>query len=231
MSWELELELPEDLSYATLLPSTLRDIWDDPPRPPESVHIRPIYPDRPSPARSPHIGSAPSHASTPFRSVHPSSRFYSVQFHPLRTCVCASATEFDYGDWVIVEADRGIDLGQIISLARAPSPRDLPATRSIMRRAAPREADTVPAKQERERAAAAFCQAQARDARLPMEITGAEYQVDGKKLTFYYTALKYVDFRDLVRTLFRTFGTRIWMVWCDGGEPVRDVLTRKASDE
>jgi cell fate regulator YaaT (PSP1 superfamily) len=146
----------------------------------------------------------------------------------LRSCVCASATEFDYGDWVIVEADRGIDLGQIISRARIPAPRDLPATRSILRRAADRDTDSVAATQERERAAAAFCQAQAHEARLPMEITGAEFQFDGKKLTFYYTAERYVDFRDLVRTLFRTFGTRIWMVWCDGGEPVKDVLTRKA---
>jgi cell fate regulator YaaT (PSP1 superfamily) len=151
-----------------------------------------------------------------------------VQFHPLRTSICASATEFDYGDWVIVEADRGIDLGQIISLSRTPAPRDLLSTRSILRKAAARDTDTIPAKQESERAASAFCQAQANDAGLPMEIIGAEYQCDGKKLTFYYTAARYVDFRDLVRTLFRTFGTRIWMVWCDGGEPVRDVLSRKA---
>jgi cell fate regulator YaaT (PSP1 superfamily) len=46
-----------------------------------------------------------------------------------------------------------------------------------------------------------------------MNITRAEFQFDGKKLTFYYTADAYVDFRDLVRALFKVFGTRIWMVW------------------
>ena len=61
---------------------------------------------------------------------------------------------------------------------------------------------------------------------LPMLITDAEYQMDGKKLTFYYTASKYVDFRNLVRVLFKTFSTRIWMVWHDGNAPVKDVFTR-----
>ena len=59
-----------------------------------------------------------------------------------------------------------------------------------------------------------------------MLITGAEFQFDGKKLTFYYTASIYVDFRNLVRTLFKTFGMRIWMVWHDGHAPVKDVLQR-----
>jgi cell fate regulator YaaT (PSP1 superfamily) len=52
-----------------------------------------------------------------------------------------------------------------------------------------------------------------------MDITRAEFQFDGKKLTFYYMAAAYVDFRDLVRALFRVFGTRIWMVWYKRGDP------------
>ncbi|GEQ66750.1 hypothetical protein JCM33374_g413 [Metschnikowia sp. JCM 33374] len=44
-----------------------------------------------------------------------------------------------------------------------------------------------------------------------MEIVDAEYQFDRKKLTFYYSAQRRLDFRSLVRELFRIYKTRIWM--------------------
>lgn len=46
---------------------------------------------------------------------------------------------------------------------------------------------------------------------LPMEVCDAEWQFDHKKLTLYYTSRERVDFRELVRELFRTFKARIWM--------------------
>jgi cell fate regulator YaaT (PSP1 superfamily) len=45
--------------------------------------------------------------------------------------------------------------------------------------------------------------------RLEMKLSDAEWQWDRKKLTFYFTAEKRVDFRDLVRDLAATFKTRI----------------------
>jgi cell fate regulator YaaT (PSP1 superfamily) len=101
--------------------------------------------------------------------------------------------------------------------------RDLKA---ILRKATPEEIAAIPAKEVREGRALTLCQTKVRDLGLAMEITGAEFQFDGKKLTFYYTASKYVDFRNLVKGLFRVFGTRIWMVWYDGGAPVKDVYSR-----
>ena len=44
-----------------------------------------------------------------------------------------------------------------------------------------------------------------------MEITDAEWQWDRRKLTFFYLADQRVDFRELVRELFRLYKTRIWM--------------------
>lgn len=46
---------------------------------------------------------------------------------------------------------------------------------------------------------------------LQMKLVDAEYQFDRKKLTFYYSTCKRIDFRDLVRELFRIYKTRIWM--------------------
>ena len=42
-----------------------------------------------------------------------------------------------------------------------------------------------------------------------MKLSDAEWQWDGRKLTFYFTAEKRVDFRNLVRELASSFRTRI----------------------
>ncbi|KAK6887246.1 hypothetical protein K6H09_005479, partial [Candida tropicalis] len=44
-----------------------------------------------------------------------------------------------------------------------------------------------------------------------MKLIDAEYQFDRKKLIFYYSTSRRIDFRDLVRELFRIYKTRIWM--------------------
>jgi hypothetical protein len=251
MAWDAytdDFEAP-DTSYPALLPSSLMEVWADPapvrevprPRTPQSAH--PHFEARfavPPPAqqRSPHIGSAPSVPSrfptyfdgvavqTPGSAAAPADTYYSVYFHRSRTQTLVGKADLEDGDIVITEADRGIDIGQIVGPADRPPPRELKNLRVIVRKATRIEIDSIAAKEERETQALAVCRAKAHELGLPMEVTGAEYQFDGKKLTFYYNATKYIDFRNLVRTLFRTFGTRIWMMWYDGGVPVRDVRTR-----
>jgi cell fate regulator YaaT (PSP1 superfamily) len=49
------------------------------------------------------------------------------------------------------------------------------------------------------------------DMKLNMKINDVEYQGDGTKATFYYTAEERVDFRELIRVLASTFQTRIEM--------------------
>jgi cell fate regulator YaaT (PSP1 superfamily) len=149
-----------------------------------------------------------------------------VCFHQNRTETLIAQFPCPDGAYVITDADRGFDIGQIVAPTERPSPRDLKAIRSILRLATPEEIARIPEKESRELTALQLCQTKVRELALPMEITGAECQFDGKKLTFYYSASRFVDFRDLVRGLFRVFGTRIWMVWYDGHAPVRDVFTR-----
>jgi cell fate regulator YaaT (PSP1 superfamily) len=48
-----------------------------------------------------------------------------------------------------------------------------------------------------------LCQNKVRQKKLPMEVVDAEYQWDRRKLTFYFVAEKRIDFRELVRELFR----------------------------
>ncbi|KAI5175254.1 hypothetical protein PAEPH01_2123 [Pancytospora epiphaga] len=46
---------------------------------------------------------------------------------------------------------------------------------------------------------------------LRMEILDCEYQFDLNKITFFYRSEGRVDFRDLVKDLYKVFKTRIWM--------------------
>jgi cell fate regulator YaaT (PSP1 superfamily) len=123
-----------------------------------------------------------------------------------------------------------VDIGRIIGAAGCPQFRKPRNVKSTVRKPTQDEVGAIPVKWDRERSALVHCQAKVRELGLAMEITGAEFQFDGKKLTFYYSASKYVDFRNLVKGLFRMFGTRIWMVWFDGNAPVKDVFSRGAED-
>jgi cell fate regulator YaaT (PSP1 superfamily) len=119
---------------------------------------------------------------------------------------------------VIVDADRGEDLGLVHSMGEeaerrsAKVPHGLfgaPPERIARRLAAPDEyrrlEELRATDDEARRRAAERVKANA----LVMKITDAEWQWDRKKLTFYFTAEKRVDFRTLVRELASTFRTRI----------------------
>lgn len=68
---------------------------------------------------------------------------------------------------------------------------------------------------ELERRAIDVCAQLVLDHSLPMVIVDAEYQFDKKKLTFFYEAQQRMDFRELVRHLYKTFRARIWMELVD----------------
>jgi hypothetical protein len=217
MSWVPYIEDPEDLepTMSALLPSSLKDVWGDA-----------LPAADPPPSRlPPRVGSAAPARPSPVSD----NLLYSVHFHPNRRETLASSVHFDDGVFVITDADRGIDIGRIIAQTGRPQFRELKNVKSIIRRATDAEIAAIPGKEERERAALMLCQAKVRELAFPMEITGAEFQFDGKKLTFYYSASKYIDFRNLVKALFKIFGIRIWMVWYDGNAPVKDVYSRGIS--
>ncbi|MEO8623671.1 MAG: regulatory iron-sulfur-containing complex subunit RicT [bacterium] len=119
---------------------------------------------------------------------------------------------------VIVDADRGEDLGHVRAVGleaeqrSAKVPHGLfgaPATRVVKRLASSEEVhrheELRGSDDEARRKAMERVKANA----LVMKVTDAEWQWDRKKLTFYFTAEKRVDFRTLVRELASMFRTRI----------------------
>ena len=119
---------------------------------------------------------------------------------------------------VIVDADRGEDLGFVYALgehaekrnAGVPHGYGAAGTTKKARRLATDE-DVQRAKELREQDEDARRRAMERVKanELVMKLSDAEWQWDRKKLTLYFTAEKRVDFRTLVRELASMFRTRI----------------------
>ena len=119
---------------------------------------------------------------------------------------------------VIVDADRGEDFGHVHSVGEVAQKRNggcahgcgtSAPVRKALRLASPKDTaaagDLVRQNDEVRRKAMERVRANS----LGMKITDAEWQWDRKKLTFYFTAEKRVDFRNLVRDLASLFRTRI----------------------
>lgn len=142
------------------------------------------------------------------------------------------------GNLVLVDADRGRDIGKVFA-ANVPieqaafikwkqyherqqvlsqcttkepgTPLTACSPKHILRVAQPNEVRQFTAKRAEEQKAVRICNQKVRERNLDMTIVDAEYQWDHRKLTFFYNANQRVDFRDLVRELFRMYKTRIWM--------------------
>jgi len=122
------------------------------------------------------------------------------------------------GDWVVVEANPGHDIGKVGltgKLVRAQIKRvrmrlDDPLPR-IFRK--PKEADMEKFEQARSREVDTMIRSRkiATDLGLKMKIGDVEYQADGNKAIFYYIADGRVDFRQLIRVLADTFKIRVEM--------------------
>ena len=122
------------------------------------------------------------------------------------------------GDLVVVKAERGYDLGhtslkggliQIQMKKKKVDPKKevLP----VLRKATQKDIDVWTKSRDKEEAIKKKSREMAIGLKLKMKISDIEFQGDGSKATFYYTAAGRVDFRQLIREMAREFHTRIEM--------------------
>lgn len=122
------------------------------------------------------------------------------------------------GDLVVLKAERGYDLGhttlrggliQVQMKKRKIDPKkDL---LDVLRKATQKDIDIWTKSREKEESIKKKSREMAIGLRLKMKISDIEFQGDGSKATFYYTADGRVDFRQLIRDMAREFQTRIEM--------------------
>jgi len=114
------------------------------------------------------------------------------------------------GDWVIVQADRGIDLGKVHHTTEWVKREDAPGKlREILRIAQPEDLETFERNRAKETRAYDTAKERIVHRDVDMKLVDVEFQFDGNRITFFFTAEKRVDFRDLVKDLASIFRTRI----------------------
>ncbi|MBW3535599.1 MAG: stage 0 sporulation protein [Gemmatimonadetes bacterium] len=121
------------------------------------------------------------------------------------------------GHHVIVEADRGEDLGEVTAVGTVAERKcsssggcstPYPEKR-VIREAREEECGRVAGLRRDEDRVRVETRRLVEKHGLKMKVTEAEWQFDRNKLIIYFTAERRVDFRQLVRDLARTFRTRI----------------------
>ena len=123
------------------------------------------------------------------------------------------------GDLIVVDAERGYDVGFItlkgglipIQLKRKKINPTTTEFLSILRNASEKDIEKWENSRNKEENIKKKSRELAISLNLKMKISDVEYQGDGSKATFYYTAAGRVDFRQLIRDMAREFNTRIEM--------------------
>jgi len=124
------------------------------------------------------------------------------------------------GDIVATQAKSGHDIGMVTltgELVRVQMKRkkvnleDAENVLKIYRKASQKDIDIWSASRDKEEPMKVKARQFAIDLNLKMKISDIEFQGDGSKATFYYTAEERVDFRELIKVFAREFRTRIEM--------------------
>ncbi|MGB7567762.1 MAG: regulatory iron-sulfur-containing complex subunit RicT [Chitinivibrionales bacterium] len=140
------------------------------------------------------------------------SKLVEVVFKGERRAIYRNRNELDIdaGDSVIVEAERGEDLGRISLVgALVKLKRGKGETKGVIRKALEKDLETLKANEAKEQEAYKVCKQKIKDYNLEMKLIDVEIQFDGSKITFFFTAAQRVDFRELVKDLAAVYRTRI----------------------
>lgn len=112
-------------------------------------------------------------------------------------------------DYVIVQADRGEHIGRFVRSGPRSAFPSVKELKSILRIASYADVEILVDNARRERDAFEVCLGKIAAHDLKMKLVDVEYQFDGNKICFYFTADKRIDFRALVKDLASEYRTRI----------------------
>jgi cell fate regulator YaaT (PSP1 superfamily) len=122
----------------------------------------------------------------------------------------AGFEDLKVGAYVVLDTARGEDIGQVVIAPKQVTDNEVVGRlKGILRRAEPWDLLQMEHFHNREEQALEKCRQKIAEYGLPMKVIQAEYNFDGSRLVFYFTAEKRVDFRKLVKELAKTFRSRI----------------------
>jgi cell fate regulator YaaT (PSP1 superfamily) len=114
------------------------------------------------------------------------------------------------GSYVIVQADRGLDYGFVISDPEIVLDAEVEKPlQEIIREATPHDLSQIEKNKKKIKDVMATCEQKIKEHKLPMKLIDAEYSFDHSRIVFYFTAEGRVDFRELIKDLAAIFKARI----------------------
>ncbi|MBR5900447.1 MAG: stage 0 sporulation protein [Clostridia bacterium] len=117
---------------------------------------------------------------------------------------------YEVGSGVIVDTARGNEYGKVVFGVRELADEKLThALKSVIRKATVKDEKNIIENEKKIPDAVKFAEEKIAELKLEMKLISAEYSFDGKKLIFYFTAEKRVDFRELLKVFASKFHTRI----------------------
>ncbi len=135
-----------------------------------------------------------------------------VTFKRNRKIYCSNHGKFDLNlnDYVVIEVEKGIDLGCISQLEFDDNMEEFKSEpNKISRLATPDDIQRLNDNRKKETLAFQVCREKIFTHNLNMKLVDVEFQLDEHKITFYFTADRRVDFRNLVKDLAAKYRTRI----------------------
>lgn len=123
------------------------------------------------------------------------------------------------GDVVVVEAAQGYDIGEVslkgelvkLQMKRKNVKESADTIRKILRSASENDIEKLHELRNSEKEIMIKARVISRELNLDMKLGDVEFQGDGKKITFYYTAENRIDFRELVKRYVNEFKVKIEM--------------------
>jgi cell fate regulator YaaT (PSP1 superfamily) len=118
----------------------------------------------------------------------------------------------EVNDYVVVETARGLELGNVVVAPGQVLDSDIEnPLKPVIRKAEPEDIERAKQFEEKEKEALEECARLVEKLKLNMKLLGAEYNLDGSRLTLHFSAAERVDFRELVRELAKRLKVRVEM--------------------
>jgi len=118
--------------------------------------------------------------------------------------------ELEVNDYVVVETSRGLELGHVVIAPKQVLVSEVSTPlKPVVRKAEDKDISRAQELADKEEAALIECGQLIAKMKLPMKLLAAEYNLDGSRLTFFFSAAERVDFRELVRELSSRFKVRV----------------------
>lgn len=118
--------------------------------------------------------------------------------------------ELEVNDQVVLETTRGLELGQVVISPKQVLASDVTKPlKPVVRKAESEDIQRAQEMETKEADALVDCGRLIDKLKLPMKLLSAEYNLDGSRLTFYFSAAERIDFRELVRELTGSLKVRV----------------------